>query len=301
MKRAAYSPEIRQAMLRLLEMWHLMNTFCKEYTDRINEIEESMPGHNSAFPSVTASSNIHDHIADCICQLESIYEQMDIACSFIGLMNTVWQRLTERDRLILDSYRHEAKKGERQRDICNHFSVSKNRAHQFRDIALKHIWVGLHEISLDAYQNLCDLSYRWGMLACCSQGRELSFLRECEAGIIQDAVMGTGIPVIRQGDTRDEVLPHICFDLRRNRTESGIWPNGLSVQYISKKRNQQHERILEDALVRSGCIFQIFRFRQQGVGTPYRVEYVFPFEKKFIAIRNPGMAITSSIKAVAGL
>ena len=177
----------------------------------------------------------------------------------------------------MDAYRRDSEIGERQRRICERYSISATRAHNCRDAALKHLWIGLHEISSEAYQFLCDLGYRWGILEYCSQGQELRLLREYETNKIQEMVINTGIPVLQKENTIGEGITHVCFELCH-----GIWPNGFNIKLISQKRDHQIERILEDALARCRCIFQIFRFRQQGAGNPYRVEYVFPFENREI-------------------
>lgn len=196
MKKMTYSPELRQAMLRLLEIWNLINTFYGEYKEIIKDIREGIAESVCADDRVFHSSNTADYVSYAVCEIESLLEQEKIARDYNRLMAHAWEALTERDRFVLDAYRRSVQKGERVRRLSDYYSVSKACVHIYRDVALKHLWLNLQMLNRDTYPYLCDLGYRWGVLAFRSQGRQMRWLREKETDKIRTAVVDTGIHVL---------------------------------------------------------------------------------------------------------
>lgn len=280
MKKTVNSPEIRQAMLRLLEIWNIMNTFCEEYKEIIKDVREGIAESTDADDMGFPFSNTTYNVAEAVCKIESLLEQEIIVRDFDRLMSYAWKTLTERDRFVLDAYRRNAELGERVSRICEYYSVSKACVHIYRDVALKHLWLSLQMINEDAYRYLCDLGYQWGVLTLGSQGRQLRWLREGETDKIRTAVVATGIHVLSQITMSDVEYPYICFESTQNNDQYRLWPDCFHVRLVCSRHDRQIEKSLEDALVNCGFIFQIFRFRKRGQGSPYQVVYEFPYEKK---------------------
>lgn len=86
--------------------------------------------------------------------------------------------------------------------------------------------------------------------------------------------------VLSQITMSDVEYPYICFESTQNNGQYKLWPNCFHVRLVCSRHDRQIEKSLEDALVNCGFIFQIFRFRKRGQGSPYQVVYEFPYEKK---------------------
>ena len=84
----------------------------------------------------------------------------------------------------------------------------------------------------------------------------------------------------RERGGHDVEYPYSCFESTQNNGQYKLWPNCFHVRLVCSRHDRQIEKSLEDALVNCGFIFQIFRFRKRGQGSPYQVVYEFPYEKK---------------------
>ena len=285
-----FTPEIRQASLRLLEMWRIISDYLDSYNDQINDVYGGT-SQSSCF-DVVYSSDYHmtDPITIKLCQLETLHEKEKIAQSFDAMMHSAWDKLTERDRFVLDPYRRESVRGEKRSNTIRHFSVSHNRAYQYREIALRHLWSAVDCDTQKNYRKLNHLIYRWGMIECQNQGRMLQMLTYSNTEEILTELRKTGIPLFDFDKENENGLP--CVGIKKDWISYGEGADSecLRISLVSKGRDQKLEKTIEERLTRTNYIFQIFRLRGHGKNPVYQVIYEFPLVRSGI-VHSTGRSI----------
>ena len=279
MKRIEYSPQLRNTALRLLEMWSIINIFSEDCDNKIRMIENQMMEPNSSLMRISSTPDMTNRVLEGLCMIETLLERKKIADRFDLLMNIAWSKLSERDKTVLMPYRKQTGERPNIKEIYECYSVTRSCFHIYRDCALKHLWYYLSETSEKTHQLLFDLFYKWLMSEYWTFGRRLHRLCMQDYGCLESELKKTDIPIVYQ-EKKNTDTPYICIEPSYTISGSKLNPDSLHVMLITKKTDIESEKKVEDLLVQSKYIYQIYRFREYSNGYRYKVVYEFPLAQE---------------------
>lgn len=279
MKTEELSPEIRHAALRLIEMWRVMNNSFNNNIDRFLKMRARMYGTTRSFIVVGTKTDTSDRILEGLCKIETLYEQEDIAEQFDALMNMAWSKLTERDKFVLDPYRRDSELEEKNKKICECYSVSHFAVRKYKDIAYGHLWDNLSAEAADAHQLAFDLIYDWRILECELIGKMMRRIYSHEVNRLESDLMETGIPVQSKDECMGADYPCIYIEPNWIISGKGSHPYSVQLHLISKMPVGALEKLVEELLARRRCVYQIFRFKTYSGGYRLHAVYELPIER----------------------